>query len=161
MGIAYNPMFSTGAAAVDPDFVFELPDFTASCEDARAGIATVLSSRADLCRRLEQQVRDLKRRNPRMAQRQVRHIALIELITDFREDFPPQEFVLQTDLGDGAIAIDTVASAEKQRAKRLLAELLETPAETAERLKMREARTDAFTVRAHGQIVSALLFGVK
>ncbi len=159
MGIAYNPTFSTGAAAVEPDFIFELPEFAASCEEAKAGIAAVFSVRPELCRRLEQQVRDLRRRNPRMPKRQVWHMALIDLITEAREDFPPQEFVLQTDIGDGAIAIDTVASAEKQRAKRMLAELLETPAETAERLAVREARTDAFTVRAHGQIVSALLFG--
>ncbi|MGF9562516.1 hypothetical protein [Neorhizobium sp. JUb45] len=159
MGIAYNSMFSSGTTAVEPDFIFELPDFTASCEDARAGIATVFSVRSDLCSKLELKVRDLKRRNPRMPKRQVSHLALVELITEERDCFPPQEFVLQTDLGDGAIAIDTIASAEKLRAKRLLAEMMETPAETAERLAVREARTDAFTVRAHGQIVSALLFG--
>lgn len=161
MGIAYNPMFSTGAVAAEPDFVFELADFAASCEDAKAGIAAVFASRPDYCRRLDSKIRDLKRRNPRMPKGQAAHIALIDFITECREDFPPQEFVLQTDLGDGAIAIDTMASAEKLRAKRMLAELLETPAETAERLAVREARTDACHTRAHGQIVSALLFGLK
>lgn len=159
MGIAFNPLFSTGAFAPEPEIVFELPEFAASCDDAKAGIVSVFASRADMCRRLDARTRDLQRRNPRMHKRQVRHIALIEVINENREDFPPQEFVLQTDLGDGTIAIDTIASAEKLRAKRLLAEMLETPAEAAERLAAREARTDAFTVRAHGQIVSALLFG--
>lgn len=161
MGIAYNSMFSTGTAALEADFVFEIPEFAASCDDAKAGIAATFASRPDHCRRLDMKARDLARRNPRMPKRQVWHMALVDLITEARENFPPQEFVLQTDLGDGAIAIDTIASAEKQRAKRLLAELLETPAEAAERLAVREARTDAVTLRAHGQIVSALLFGVK
>jgi hypothetical protein len=159
MGIAYNSMFPPGMAAAEPDMIFELPDFASSCDDAKAEIAGVFSSRSDLCRQLELKVRDLKRRNPRMPKRQAEHMALVDLITEEREKFPPQEFVLQTDIGDGAIAIDTIASAEKQRNRRLLAELLETPAEAAERRTVREARTDAFTVRAHGQIVSALLFG--
>lgn len=158
MSSAYSPLFSTGAA-VESDPVFELPDFAASCEDAKAGIDAVFASRPDLHRRLQQQVRDLQRRNPRMPKRQVRHCALVDMINECREDFPPQEFVLQTDLGHGEIAIDTVASAQKLHARRMLAELLETPAQAAERLAVREARTDAFTTRAHGQIVSALLFG--
>ncbi|MGE7370034.1 hypothetical protein ACQKKX_13360 [Neorhizobium sp. NPDC001467] len=159
MSIAYPSILSTGSGVPDADIPFEFPEFAASCEEAKAGIAATLAGRADLRRRLEQQTRDLKRRNPRMPKRQAAHIALVEVLNEWREDFPPQEFVVQTDLGDGAIAIDTISCAEKMRAKRMLAELLETPAQAAERRAASEARADVFTARAHGQIVSALLFG--
>lgn len=161
MGIANISMFSADAAMAQPDNVFELPEFTASCEDVQAAIVATFIARSDLCRRLGQQVTTLVRRNPRMPVRQLSHMALVEMITDMREEFPPQEFTVYTDLGDGNPAIDTIASTDQIRSRRLLAELMEPPAVVAERRAIREARTDASVVRAHGNIVEAVLFGTR
>jgi hypothetical protein len=161
MGIAYNSMFANGSAVEQTEIVFELPDFTASCDEAKAGIISTFADRADLALALQQRRRDLAYRNPRMAEREVNHRALFETINEQREAFPPQEFTLYNDLGDDEPAIDTVPSAEKLRARRVLSELLEPPATLAARRAIREAKADATTLRAHGQILETLLFGAE
>ncbi|MEB2846277.1 hypothetical protein GAO09_06515 [Rhizobiales bacterium RZME27] len=141
--------------------MFELPEFTASCDEAKAGIIATFAERAELALALQQRRRDLAYRNPRMAEREVSHRALVEIISELRDAFPPQEVTLYTDLGDDEPLIDTVPSADKVRSRRLLAELLEPPATMAARRAIREARADASVTRAHGQILETLLFGVE
>lgn len=161
MGIAYDPMFASGSAVEQTAMFFELPAFTASCDEAKAGIVATFSERADLALALQQRRRDIAYRNPRMDERAVNHRALFDTISEFREAFPPQEFTLYTDLGEAEPAIDTVASADRMRSRRLMAELLEPPMPPAAHRAIQEARADASTLRAHGQIVSALLFGLE